>query len=556
MSTLTAIIISVATTLFSLSPNNGVDRTNDLRTILSSCKETEGQKTVIFAPGRYDFYVENSTKKEIFVSNTSSEKEEPDKTKNIGIWIDGISDLTMKGEGATLVFHGDMTPIAINGSSNIRLEGFEIDFLRPGGSEITFVAQDAEGTVCRLHEDSWYEIRDKQIYLVGEGWTSKVFHCIKYNPEDGHFTYSGDWNILNRSEATEISKGLVRFRTPEDFKAQIGATLTVRDRIRRQVGTLIHYSKDITLAGMHYRYMHGLGVISQYTDGVNILGCEFAASKESGRILASSADFLHFSGCSGHIEVRDSYFCGAQDDCINVHGTNLKTIQTEGRDKIRVRFMHHQSYGFRAYSPGDTVAFVHPDAMVRYSKAVVKDVQRLDDYESIVTLDRKLPKGLRAGADCLENLSCTPSLHVSGCTFTRTSTRGILCTTPRKVVIENNRFFKTGMSGVLIESDAKEWFESGPVTDVTIRNNSFEDCAFNGGPDHAMIGINPSNTLVGKKYPVHRNIRIEGNSFILNGSPALSAKSVRGLVFKGNKIDGPRERTVILYGCSATEISE
>jgi hypothetical protein len=49
------------------------------------------------------------------------------------------------------------------------------------------------------------------------------------------------------------------------------------------------------------------------------------------------------------------------------------------------------------------------------------------------------------------------------------------------------------MSAVLIEADAEGWYESGPVRDVTIRNNEFIDCAYQGGPGNAVIAINPSN---------------------------------------------------------------
>ncbi len=159
--------------------------------------------------------------------------------------------------------------------------------------------------------------------------------------------------------------------------------------------------------------------------------------------------------------------------------------------------------------------------------------------------------------DCLENLSYTPELEVRNSYFTHTNTRGLLVTTPRKVVIENNIFYKTGMSAILIEGDAEGWYESGTVKDVLIKNNTFVDCGANGGPGNAVIAIHPSNTVIDANRPVHRNIRIEDNVFKTFDYPVLYAKSTGGLIFKDNTIErtntlppvSKNQYTFYLNGC-------
>lgn len=93
------------------------------------------------------------------------------------------------------------------------------------------------------------------------------------------------------------------------------------------------------------------------------------------------------------------------------------------------------------------------------------------------------------------------------------------------------------MHAILIENDAMGWYESGPVTDVTIRNNQFIECGYNSAPDSYAIKINPENRELVKNYYVHRNIRIENNTFKLLDYPLLSAKSTNGLTFINNKIE-------------------
>ena len=157
--------------------------------------------------------------------------------------------------------------------------------------------------------------------------------------------------------------------------------------------------------------------------------------QNSGRLLASSADFMHFSGCSGKVKVVNCKFAGAQDDCINVHGTNLRIMEKVNDYTLKLRFMHPQTYGFNAFFEGDTVAFVRPSTMQRYAQAVIKTAKLLSNRIVEVTLSKPIQHDIELQSDCLENMTCTPEVEIRNCYFTRTSTRGILVTTPRRAVI-------------------------------------------------------------------------------------------------------------------------
>ena len=130
----------------------------------------------------------------------------------------------------------------------------------------------------------------------------------------------------------------------------------------------------------------------------------------------------------------------------------------------------------------------------------------------------------------IENVSANPDFEFSGNTINRIVTRGVLATTRGRIRIENNKFLNTGMSGVLISDDAKEWFESGCVNDVVIRGNAFMNC------EEDAILIKPEN----RKYdgPIHRNILIENNLFVLNDTHALNVSCSSDIVLKGNTYAG------------------
>ena len=167
--------------------------------------------------------------------------------------------------------------------------------------------------------------------------------------------------------------------------------------------------------------------------------------------------------------------------------------------------------------------------------SMVRQAIKACESEMEVQFSKPVPSDMVVG-DCLENTTWTPSVTIRDCRFERTNTRGLLITTRRKVLIENNTFYRSGMHAILISSEASSWYESGPVQDVTIRNNSFEEGGYNQAPGNYVIAIAPENHELVPGYMVHRNIRIENNIFKVYDYPILTARSTENLFFTGNKI--------------------
>ncbi|GAB1358240.1 hypothetical protein MASR1M31_00180 [Porphyromonadaceae bacterium] len=82
------------------------------------------------------------------------------------------------------------------------------------------------------------------------------------------------------------------------------------------------------------------------------------------------------------------------------------------------------------------------------------------------------------------------------------------------------------MSAILIADDARSWYESGPVHDVTIRDNRFIEC---GEP---VIWIHPENETT--EEPVHKNITITNNTFVLKDRRAIEVRSTSGISIINN----------------------
>ena len=152
--------------------------------------------------------------------------------------------------------------------------------------------------------------------------------------------------------------------------------------------------------------------------------------------------------------------------------------------------------------------FVDAHSLRCLQPARVKAVERIDDYEILLTLDRAVNDNVKTVENVsVENVTWTPEVEIRNNYFSRIPTQGILVTTRRKVVIEDNVFYRIPMSGVLVSDDARGWYESGPVRDVTIRRNLFMEC---GSP---VIAVMPENDRY--EGAVHRNVRIEANRFVI-----------------------------------------
>ncbi|HYW95739.1 MAG TPA: right-handed parallel beta-helix repeat-containing protein, partial [Bacteroidales bacterium] len=88
---------------------------------------------------------------------------------------------------------------------------------------------------------------------------------------------------------------------------------------------------------------------------------------------------------------------------------------------------------------------------------------------------------------------------------------------------------------ILISGDANFWYESGGVADVTIRNNTFEDCC-TGAKNQAVILIEPIiKNPADQDHPYHKNITIERNTIKTFDRNLIRASSVENLVIKDNK---------------------
>ena len=522
----------IQVTDFGATPGSLKDATAAVTRSIESAKPGD---TIHFPKGEYHFYRENGHKRELFLSN--SDVVNP---RHISILIENRKRLKIEGHGSRLVFHDRVMPLAVLGSQDIAFNGFTIDWGRPLMSQGTVRGFDSKGLTLEVDPKRYpYVIENGQLLFTDQTWKRRPWGWMEFNPQSrGVEAGTGDSGFIDanisRSPVTELKPGLLHFALQSKRGPKVGNVLIIRHGTRDHAGAFIENSKNVTLSNTDFRHTSGLGVLAQYTENLTLTKVNIAPDPNSDRLFAGHDDAFHLSNCKGKILVDGCLFDGLMDDPINVHGTCIQTTEMISNTTVRAKFMHDQSVGMKFADPGDEVSFIDRGPMNPRGSRTVKSVKKITNELIEVEFISALPDDFKVG-DALENLTWTPALTVRNSIFGKVRARGLLISTPKKVLIENNIFRSSG-AAIFVAGDSNGWYESGAVKDVTIRRNQFIDCNSSSYQFcDAVISIHPEVPAPGK-IPYHRNIRILDNKFITFDPAILWATSVDGLVFKGNTI--------------------
>ncbi len=520
----------------------GQDVSEGFIRLFQALREQPGEKIVTLAPGRYHISREKVQRVQYFVTNTVAQSvytPENDHMLHIALHLDGLSDLVLDGQGAEFILDGQMTNLVLNCCRNVTLRNLTLCSISPDLHRFTVEQVRGGHIVFRLDGASRYEKRGRQYVFTGNGYTTPFFH--KRNTAFWNGRIAPD-NPLRITRGAHPLRGCIALQETGDhlFTAYylkkpafpVGMRFYVYDVERTQTGIFVNQSENITLEGVWQQYNHGLAFVGQDSRNLTVRSCRFAPDsqanpEDSSRMeVASHADFMQICMCAGDINVTDSFFDGAGDDTINVHGVHFTIAEVKGR-QMQVQFRHEQCYGFNPLHAGDRVAFIAQRSLLEQGQAVIVSSELQDRQTILLTLDRD---GLeRFQGMALEDIDRCPNLYFARNSMQRIITRGILVTTRGKVLIEDNEFIDTAMGAIVISDDAKNWYESGMVKDVTIRNNRFLHC---GDP---YITILPENSA--HEGAVHENITITGNRFAAVPQKAiLLAKSAQNIRFAGNAL--------------------
>lgn len=527
-------IISISD--FGLKPDSRINAVPFVQKAINACKENPGA-TLVFPKGRYDFWAQHAIERDYYETNTYDVN-----PKILAVLLDRMDSLTIDGNGSEFIMHGRMQPFTLDHCRNITLRNFTVDWEIPLTAQGTVIESSPDFMEIEIDTHQFpYIIENRQLTFVGEGWKSSLWSIMQFDPQT-HLVLpdTGD-NLGWRSyDATEIRRGRVRLSTPDkevskSFPAP-GTLLVLRHSTRDHAGVFIFHSTGVQMENLKIFHTCGLGILSQYSKDITFNDVHIIPNAVKGRVFSGHDDGFHFMGCSGLLKIENCSWKGLMDDPINIHGTCSRITEVLSPTRIKCRFMQDMSEGMEWGRPDELIGFIEHNTMRTAATGTINKFEPLNKTEFIIELSAPLPTGIESGY-VIENLSCTPDAEIRNCHFGSCRARGLLVSTPGKVIIENCIFESSG-SAILIAGDANAWYESGAVKDVLIRNNDFRyPCnSSNYQFCEAVISIVPEIPTLEQKFPYHRNIRITGNTFHLFDYPILFARSVDGLAFSGNTL--------------------
>lgn len=513
--------------------------------------------TLVFAPGRYYFDATHAPRKQVYISNHDQQAT----PRAFGILLEGWQGLTIDGMGAQFVFRHRMLPIGVVGCGGVQLRGFSIDFDQTQMMQARIVAnRGAEGLVLEPHAD-YLDVSRGRLDLKGRDWTATPHTGIAFDGATRHTLYRvSDLSYSTsglRPWPTEGARPHYLAPAWVDDRLVAGTIVAMRTYERPNPGIFVDDSRDTSIERVAVHYADGMGLLAQNSHNVALRA--FDVRPSAGRCYSTQADATHFSGCSGHIDVRQGHYEAMMDDAINVHGVYLRLTKRIDDYTFVGRYMHDQAWGIEWGRRGDTIQFIASKTFdpIRgsYTISSIEPHDRstvAGAREFRIRTSQRLPREVNEHMSIgVENMRKTPSVTFAHNTITNNRARGTLFNTPKPVLVEYNRFDNISGSGILVSTDCNIWFESGRTCQMLIRGNVFVDVLTSLYQfTEAVISICPViPELEKQRAPFYGDgadgIRVEDNLFMTFDTPLLFARSVNGLSWRRNTV--VRTTTYPLY---------
>lgn len=530
------------------------DESNFTEPFVELIKTAGEGDTIVFEGRQYHFYKDFSLSKIIHMTNTDSFR---NPKKYFAMLLENKKNLVIDGNGAEFVVHGDICSLALLDCENIILKNFTIRYDSPSDVELTVKSVNGKKVLYEIPKTTHWKTRGRHITFFDKSEFSGKNYWQFDNDKNSYcgVCHSGNdvcrvmhiagpmarMKSIKKVSETQVE---ISYFTKRDFK--VGDVYTFsQNKNRNTCGVFVNQCKNITAQNVEVNYLQGFGWLSQMCDTVSFSNVTFRPDKD--HHVSSFADLIHVCGCKGSVTVENCYFCHPHDDAINIHGAFLRFKKQIDDYTAVFSFVHKQQGGYKAFHPGDKVKFYYRTDLQELSGEYTVE-SSWDDIDAkccTVRFDKQLPKEITSkfahqSNVVAENVTYCPDVEIKDCEFNAIPTRGILCTTSGKVKIHNNKFTNVAMAHIFISNDAADWYESGPVRDVDIYENEF-----NLQPTKQYEQLNSNGVLIlpitlGKMVtaPVHKNIRIHNNHFIVGRSYPVKAVGVDGIQVYDNVYDG------------------
>ena len=492
-----------------------------------------GGGTVELADGTYHFYPSAATNLRFHVSNHDQPAFHP-----VFLPFIGVTNVALVARSAKFVMHGMGTAILVRDSLGVSFKGITVEWERPFFAQAEIVGFEDGRTRVRFSPRDRVVVEDGRLVLCGEDWRAglrygNVFdrrtHEMVERTADVGFSGKGacrgDGEFLIDVDLSKVGAG-----------AKVGDVYVMRSGERPHPIVCLDRAKDTAFEDFVFRDGFGMGILAQLSENVTLRGggCYPRGPRDYN---SNTVDATHFSNCRGTVTVENCRFEGMMDDALNVHSTSMAIVGRPSANSIRCRYMHPMTVGIGVFAAGDAIRFIAGKTLENGVVGRVRSVVTHDEREITLTLEDPIPQEYGVG-DAVENADWQCAVVFRNNTIANNRARGILLTTPKKIVCEGNFFDHVSGSAILLAGDAQGWYESGACEDVVIRGNRFRDCLTSVFQYcDGLVSIHPEvKDLKGQRRRYHRNVVIEDNDIETFDVPLLYALSAENVTWRNNRV--------------------
>ncbi len=505
--------------------------------IYNILKNNSRKVNIKFEKGTYHFYPEKAEQRYVKISNNDNGY------RKIVFPIFNFDQFSLDGGKSDFVFHGSLIPFEFDHSKNIDLKGFNIYWDKPFTFEGEVFESDniKKEFSIKVNEGNDYEIEQGELFFKGYDWKLALGENIIYDKfKRRPYYYTSQFLQGKKLKAEETKKGVIKF-SGFDKKRQVPPVGSIfvdkgpHGQNRRYPAIHLIRSTNINFKNINIHASGAMALIAERCDTVTMDNFNVLLAKGTQQMIGASADATHFVNCKGVITFDGCRFENMLDDATNVHGTYMVVTKIIDEKRISVKPMHYQQDGFDMAEKGDELRFIKRTSLQPIETAIVKNAKQINEQHYIIEFEKALSSNVTPEV-AVENTTWMASVLMKNCVVKQNRARSILISTSRKVEILDN-YFSSMMAGIRVCGDANYWFESGPVTDLTIRGNTFEDLGIGGAKPQAILQIDP---IIAKKYRkngyFHKNIIFDKNVVKTFDPHIIYALSVDGLTITNNEI--------------------
>jgi len=456
--------------------------------------------------------------------------------------MEDYRDLTIQGNGATLVCSDGNMAFSFIGGENIAIRDLTLDVTAPRVTQGEIIAVDPRGTMDVQIMDG-YPAPPVEAFLKANqhnAWGGGGRHMIVFEKGGQARNTNMGSDHLYISNIKQVSDGVFRFFVLSDYIKRFpgvavgnwityghnmvnlpASVIAAKDEsasIYAQIAAL--RVNNFTLEAVNiYGSLNGGIRVSDMPGDVTLRRVNVVRKPGTRNLLSTCSDALHLMNIRGHLVMEGCKIEAAGDDCVNLGAQLENVVAVDVIDKRLVMLRSTDNrYYYYTISSGDRLQFIDSAALKVLGVGRVVDSTFIPGHlRHAVSLKKEVP-GVVAGK--------TQVMHLGQNTLS--------------TVIRNNEIIPYTRNGLLTRAQ-----------NMTIEGNRI-DCSHGG-----VLGLNLS-LASGQDDARLRNVLVRDNAFVCPDNKSIvAARRLRdedgfwdsqNITFIDNVFDTEMEGTVQIHG--------